>query len=463
MRNTVVAIALVVGAALGVAIWLDGRPAVAQPSASLVTLAGRAVQLEHEIARLEDVNSIKKLQRIYGFYTDKQLWSEAADLFSTDGTIEVGGSGVYVGRERILQFLRLNGPETPQPKRLFDHMQLQPIVHVAADGLTAQGRWHVFAQEAVHGEYANWGLGVLENEYVKEGGVWKIRRHHFFTTMYTPYEAGWGRQAIPNAGPSTELPPDRPPSVAYEAYPRAFVVPFHYDNPVTSAPPITGDGKIVAAGGKTIEAVSATLATVERRLRLLEDVTQLERLNSIYGYYLAHLQWDDLTGIFSPTGSIEIAMRGVYVGSASVRRNLNLYGQATDDQFGLQHNHMQFQPVVTVAPDGQSAKMRSRALSIMGNWERSSQWMGGVYENDFVKEDGVWKIKRDQVFNTYFIPYTVGWKDVVPRPPPGITAANPPDAPPTLPFEMYPSAFLPPFHYPNPVTGRTVTWAPPPQ
>jgi hypothetical protein len=463
MRNTVVAIALVVGAALGVAIWLDGRPAVAQPSASLVTLAGRAVQLEHEIARLEDVNSIKKLQRIYGFYTDKQLWSEAADLFSTDGTIEVGGSGVYVGRERILQFLRLNGPETPQPKRLFDHMQLQPIVHVAADGLTAQGRWHVFAQEAVHGEYANWGLGVLENEYVKEGGVWKIRRHHFFTTMYTPYEAGWGRQAIPNAGPSTELPPDRPPSVAYEAYPRAFVVPFHYDNPVTSAPPITGDGKIVAAGGKTIEAVSATLATVERRLGLLEDVTQLERLNSIYGYYLAHLQWDDLTGIFSPTGSIEIAMRGVYVGSASVRRNLNLYGQATDDQFGLQHNHMQFQPVVTVAPDGQSAKMRSRALSIMGNWERSSQWMGGVYENDFVKEDGVWKIKRDQVFNTYFIPYTVGWKDVVPRPPPGITAANPPDAPPTLPFEMYPSAFLPPFHYPNPVTGRTVTWAPPPQ
>ena len=155
---------------------------------------------------------------------------------------------------------------------------------------------------------------------------------------------------------------------------------------------------------------------------MLEDVAQLERLNSIYGYYLAHLQWDDLTGIFSPTGTIEIAMRGVYVGAASVRRNLNLYGQATDDQFGLQHNHMQFQPVITVAPDGQSAQMRSRALSIMGNWQRYSQWMGGVYENEFVKEDGVWKIKRDQVFNTYFVPYTVGWKDVQPRPPPGITA-----------------------------------------
>jgi hypothetical protein len=216
-----------------------------------------------------------------------------------------------------------------------------------------------------------------------------------------------------------------------------------------------------ASSLRTPDALAAVLDGVEKRVGLLEDVTQLERMNSIYGYYLAHLQWDDLTGIFSPSGSIEIAMRGVYVGSASVRRNLNLYGQATDSQFGLQHNHMQFQPVIDVAPDGQSAKMRSRALSIMGQYERYSQWMGGVYENEYVKEDGVWKIKHDQVFNTYFVPYSVGWKDVQPRPPPGITATNPPDLPPTHPFEMYPAPFLPPFHYPNPVTGATVTWVPP--
>jgi hypothetical protein len=336
-------------------------------------------------------------------------------------------------------------------------MQLQPIVTVAADGLSAQGRWHVFAQEAVHGEYARWGLGVLENEYLKEDGVWKIRRQHFFTTMYTPYEAGWGKEAIPNPGPSTQLPPDRPPTVDYAAYPAAFVVPFHYGHPVTGGANAAAPAA-AAPGTDDAATLDTKLDMLDRRVGLLEDVVQLERLNSIYGYYLAHLQWDDLTGIFSPTGTIEIAMRGVYVGAASVRRNLNLYGQATDDQFGLQHNHMQFQPVITVAPDGQSAQMRSRALSIMGQWERYSQWMGGVYENTYVKEDGVWKIKSDQVFNTYFVPYTVGFKDVQPRPPPGITATNPPDAPPTLPFEMYPSAFLPPFHYPNPVTGRVVAW-----
>ena len=458
MRNMQGAFVFGIAAALVAATWL-GRPAESQQPDSLDGLAARAAALERDIATLEDVNAIKKLQRIYGFYTDKQLWSQAADLFAAEGEIEVGNRGVYVGRDRIRDFLLLHGPETPQPKRLFDHMQLQPIVHVAADGQTANGRWHVFAQEAVHGEYANWGLGVLENEYVKEDGVWKIRRHHFFTTMYTPYEAGWGKEAIPNPGPSAALPPDRPTTIPYEAYPRAFVVPFHYQNPVASPPPRAGI-EVVAGTGST-ESLAAAVAAMERRIGLLEDVAQLERLNSIYGYYLAHLQWDDLTGIFSPTGTIEIAMRGVYAGAASVRRNLNLYGQATDDQFGLQHNHMQFQPVITLAPDGQSAQMRSRALSIMGQWERYSQWMGGVYENTYVKEDGVWKIKTDQVFNTYFVPYTVGFKDVQPRPPPGITATNPPDAPPTLPFEMYPSAFLPPFHYAHPVTGQRIKWTAP--
>ena len=92
------AIALsVAAAALGVAVWL-GRPAVPQEPRSIDALAARAAALERDITRLEDVNAIKKLQRIYGFYTDKQLWSAAADLFSADGTIEPwsGATGIFI-------------------------------------------------------------------------------------------------------------------------------------------------------------------------------------------------------------------------------------------------------------------------------------------------------------------------------------------------------------------------------
>jgi hypothetical protein len=199
------------------------------------------------------------------------------------------------------------------------------------------------------------------------------------------------------------------------------------------------------------------LAELDRRLTRLEDFDALERLNAIYGYYLARNQWDDLAGIFTPNGgTIEIALRGVYVGPESVRRNLDLYGEPGIHD-GLLHNHMQYQPVITIE-DGQTARMRSRAFSIMGQWDAYAQWMGGVYENEFVKEDGVWKILHDHVFNTYFVPYAVGWRDAAFRPPPGINPNNPPDALPTVQFDMYPRAFLPPFHYANPVTG-----APPPE
>jgi hypothetical protein len=423
-------------------------------------VAERAAVLAQKIQLLEDENEIENLQRIYGFYIDKGFWSEAADLFADDGTIEIGGSGVYVGKRRVLDYLRTLGQEYPVDGRLFERMQLQPIIHVSPDGQTARGRWRLFAQEAVHGEFANWGVGVYENEYVKDGGVWKISDLHLFVTMYTPYEDGWAVTALPNVGPSETLAPDRPPTVPHESYPAVFVAPFHYENPVTGSAVYEATAEDYAVEPLDSDAaIAAQIADLERRIGLLEDVDQLERMNAIYGYYLARNQWDNLAGIFSDHGSIEIAMRGVYEGLESVRRNLNLYGEA-GIHHGLLHNHMQYQPVIHVAADGMSADMRSRAFSIMGQFEAYAMWMGGVYENRYVKEGGVWKIERDQVFNTYFVPYDVGWKDAVPRPPPGISESNPPDAPPTHPFEMYPTAFVPPFHYANPVTGNRVVWPP---
>jgi hypothetical protein len=217
--------------------------------------------------------------------------------------------------------------------------------------------------------------------------------------------------------------------------------------PADFAAPVTGE--VEAAD------VEQTLSALDRRLGLLEDSEAVERLHAIYGYYLARNQWDDLADIFAPDGEIEIAMRGVYRGHDSVRRNLDLYGKP-NVQFGLLHNHMQYQAVIHVAPDGRSAKMRSRAFSIMGNYDRYGQWMGGVYENEYIKIDGVWQIKHDQVFNTYFVAYDTGWKNAPEREPPGITDSNPPDAPPTVDFDMYPKQFVPAFHYANPVTGKPV-------
>jgi len=247
------------------------------------------------------------------------------------------------------------------------------------------------------------------------------------------------------------MAPDRRSSGPASIYDRAFVTPFHYAHPVRNAV-AAADARLASLPAAPADNAQA-LAAVEKQIAAVEDRASIENLQTAYGYYLATLLWDDLAALFADDGTIEIAQRGVYAGRAAVRRNLNLYGQAGLDD-GVLHNHMQYQMVIHVADDGGSAKLRSRALSMMGNFGRNAQWMGGLYENEFVKIDGRWMFRKDQQINTYFAPYETGWKDLAQRAAPGITAANPPDRPPSFAFDLYPKNFLAPFHYVNPVTGK---------
>ena len=416
-------------------------------------LRRQLVVLAHEAQLLEDQNEIEKLQRIYGYYLDKGLWEEAADLFAADGEVDIEGRGGFLGKAQVLAYLRAIGPAGPVAGRLYDNMQLQPIVQVGADGSSARARWHLFAQLAQAGQFHEWGVGIYENEYVKRDGGWQIRRLHLYPTFYAPYEGGWARSVAPYSRFEPELKPDKPAS-------RAPGVPaevaFEYPNPVTGSnarPAWTPTDADMDRVGEAPEAMTAAAAVAAKRVSLLEDAAIIENLHAMYGYYLATLEWDSLTDLWAPDGTIEIALRGVYSGKAAVRRNLNLYGQQGLDD-GVLHNHMQYQPVIDVARDGQTAKMRSRAFSMMGNYGKNGTWMGGIYENTYVKRDGIWRINTDHVINTYFAPYDVGWKDLPARDAPGITGSNPPDAPPSVHFEMYPRSFLPPFHYVNPVTGK---------
>lgn len=443
--------------ALFAASCLLALPAAIAQEASLADIAQRIARLQAEVETLAHVEEIENLQRIFGFYIDKELWTQAADLFADSGSIEIGGEGVYQGRERVLAYLASLSPEEgPRPGILNDHMQLMPVIDVYPDG-TAKGRWHHFSQEAVAGESHHLATGIYENDYVLENGVWKIARIHLYTSMRTDYDHGWAKDAQPRSTPNPALPPDAPPSVEYENYPAVFVPPFHYEHPVTGSRPAVVPDARLAAGLQDAAAASRQLATLERQIRELEDLEAVERLQTVYGYYLARNQWDDLAGLFAEDGAIEIAQRGVYRGKASVRRNLDLYGVQGELE-GQLHNHMQYQPVIHISEDGQTALLRSRAFSMMGNFGTDGRWMGGTYENIYVKRDGVWQILWDQQFNTYFASFENGWKHSDAWRPPGINPANPPDEPPSVYFEMYPRAFLPPFHYANPVSGRTTEW-----
>lgn len=217
------------------ALLLGFAALLALPTAALAQgdVSAQLTAAKHRVQLLEDQDAIENLQGMFGYYFDKGLWDQAADLFTAKGSFEYGQRGVYIGTARIRQSMLLLGPQGLAKGYLNNHMMLQPIVVVAPDGRTATGRWQGMVQLAQPGANGIWGVGLYENTYVKEGGVWKISKLHFYVTGLTDYDKGWMKAAYPMEGQSALFPPDSPPSEVYRSYPNAYIPPFSFRHPVT--------------------------------------------------------------------------------------------------------------------------------------------------------------------------------------------------------------------------------------
>lgn len=223
--------------ALATALIAAPLPAAAQMSEAQVR--AEAAELTARVEVLEGTRAILNLQRAFGFYVDRGLWRQAADLFADDGTIEIGIDGVYQGRQRIEEYLRRlhGGQEGLVYGQLNEWVTLQPAIVVADDALTATARWRDLGMLGQYRQRAEWRDGIYENTYVREGGVWKIASLHLHVNFVAPYAQGWARleegEGLARSQASVDFPPDRPPSVTYQPFPAVQVPPFSAPHPVT--------------------------------------------------------------------------------------------------------------------------------------------------------------------------------------------------------------------------------------
>ncbi len=206
----------------------------------------------------------------------------------------------------------------------------------------------------------------------------------------------------------------------------------------------------------------------EHRVGMLEDIEQIKRLQNTYGYYLDNLLYDQIADLFAEkSAAIEIGARGRYVGKANVRKFLReVLG---DGRPGLRPgqviNHTQLQPIVTVSEDRQHAQVRCRALiqasapppqgEALPPDGKTMMWADGVYENTYVKEQGVWRLALLWWVPTFYVshPYTKLWSDSTPA-----STTFPPQAASQPPLSGLGRAFMP-FHYRHPITGEEVASA----
>jgi hypothetical protein len=195
------------------------------------------------------------------------------------------------------------------------------------------------------------------------------------------------------------------------------------------------------------QSVEERLAALDQRITRLEDMNAIERLQRTYGYFVDKSQWTPLSELFTEDATLEIGGKGLFLGRHRVLEYMHTAFGPDGAKENSLANHMQFQTIPDIAPDGKTGWIRSRAYVMS-----SGGWGLPLYENEYRKEDGVWKISR---LTGPFTMYTNwdGWAR---------NALNntwpdkfdpPPDLPPSTIYLTYPAYYIVPFHYPNPVTG----------
>ncbi len=91
--------------------------------------------------------------------------------------------------------------------------------------------------------------------------------------------------------------------------------------------------------------------------------------------------------------------------------------------------------------------------------ETRQWWEGGIYENEYVKEQGVWKIKVLNYRGLWHADFDKGWAHTPPGLYPMFSTTFPEN--PVGPDELivptpvlWPDTDVMAFHYPHPVTGQ---------
>ncbi|MCP5144916.1 MAG: alpha/beta fold hydrolase [Gammaproteobacteria bacterium] len=455
--------------------------------------ADKLENLERRVGALVERDLVMNLYYSYGYYLDRKMWDDVTDLFTDDGELMLGGIGRYQGKRGIRRALENDGPAGLRRGEMNDHLLFNTIVEVSPSGVQARSRGLEFYMAGdTAKQTAELAAIVNEGRYEKSGGIWRIREIRSYPAVRSDYYQGWAKSSLPEAQPAPAYAPDQRAVEVSTGGNIAPVVTFFYRHPVTDAPLTLSDGALPIGSGMPFDEAAmrpadapaidtqSRIAEIERKLRVARAYDGVENISGAFGDWLDDFQWDKFSELFALDGRRRKYMLGFYTGPARIYAAETLmYGSGPRSPRTSVAVHHRLQRVIDVAPDGMSAKFRTRLLNI-GMSQRPGSFMAGMYPNDAARlEDGVWRFMNTSIDEPYWTShgYEDGWARVpVPEPQSGEAPALspfftrvldqlPPDVPlSAMPLRQY--GFVPGaliswpdikpmwFHYRNPVSGR---------
>src|SRR5690606_24355473 len=174
----------------------------------------------------------------------------------------------------------------------------QPLANLSPDGRSAKARWMGLLMAGDGKGATRIEGGIYENEYVRDGEVWKISISRYYPQYEGDHADGWH-----NVG-NADLP----------------VVPYHFTLAESGIP-------LPPAVGQPPRS-RQSLADLERRSAALNDEDTVRNLQHAYGYYVDRRMWDDVVDLFAKDAVVESAGVGTFRGAEGVRRAMERMGPA---------------------------------------------------------------------------------------------------------------------------------------
>ncbi|WEK47140.1 MAG: nuclear transport factor 2 family protein [Candidatus Andeanibacterium colombiense] len=147
---------------------------------------------------------------------------------------------------------------------------------------------------------------------------------------------------------------------------------------------------------------------LEARLQKAEDTLAIERVIGDYAKFLDAQDFNAYTALFAQNGTWQTG-KSIRNGPAEIMEMLvRFFGTTTTDFTGSYH----LTSNVEVDVDGDHAKARSRYLLLMrGEGGAPTPMLAGRYEDEFVRENGAWKILHRVDYNV--TPTSEEWAKVI--------------------------------------------------
>ena len=336
--------------------------------------------LARDLARLESLRAIKDLQRTYAHLSQFGQWTAMASLFAEHGILRRGEERVE-GRAAIAASLEQGaaGMDGIAPGSLHTEIIDQPLVTLAPDGQSAKARWSSMGFLGDGLGRARIEGGLQTNDYVLEGGHWRIAALHYHPQFEGDYADGWR-----NVG-GAELP----------------IVPFHFtsDESGVPIPPATGAAAPTPLGAADLAA----------RIQRLNDEDAVRNLQNAYCYYVDRRMWSDVVDLFVDDCAAALHTTGIHRGKDGVRRALEQMGPEA-----LSHGQLNERPifdlVVDVRPGGTEAFARGIEIGLLaGPAHPQGGWAFAVFHNRFVKDGVLWKLAELRITPLLAADYAIGW------------------------------------------------------